>query len=209
MATLIRRVRRWLAVREIHLIMELCPGESLQSRRPGSVLETLRIFGEVAEALAYMNDRGYVHADTKPNNIIAGPNGTVKVIDLGQSCPLGTVKQRIQGTRDFIAPEQVHRRPLNARTDVFNFGAALYWTLTGRGIPTALPRRGRAALEAEQIVVPPQHINPDVPEPLAELVSDCIEALPADRPATMSGVASRLSEITGSLAGSGPGTGGT
>ena len=64
------------------------------------------------------------------------PTGEVKVIDFGQSCRIGTVKERIQGTPDYIAPEQVARRPITSQTDVFNLGATLYWALTGQDIPT-------------------------------------------------------------------------
>src|SRR5205809_142124 len=78
------------------------------------------------EALHHM---GYIHCDLKPNNILVDPGGQVKVIDLGQACKVGTAKSRIQGTPDFIAPEQVKCEAVTARTDVFNLGATMYWTL--------------------------------------------------------------------------------
>ncbi len=191
----IRRIKRWLSLREVHLVMEFCEGYSLQERRPTILNEIVYVFSHVAEALSFMNAKGFVHADTKPNNIIVARSGSVKVIDFGQSCRIGTVKDRIQGTPDFIAPEQVHRQPLDSRTDVFNFGASLYWTLTGRAIPTVLPKRGPTTLVAEMAVVPPEEINPEVPKPLSKLVCDCIEAQPVKRPATMNEVASRLGLI--------------
>ena len=191
----LRRVRRWLSLKEIHLVMEYCHGKSVQDQRPQSVTDAIRIFIEVAAALSYMNSRGFVHADIKPNNIIVAPDGAVKIIDLGQSCSTGKIKQRIQGTPDFIAPEQVHRRPLDGRTDVFNFGAALYWTLTGRPIPTVLPAKGAVTMLMELEVVPPEQINPDVPAPLSKLIVDCIEIQPSRRPASMNAVASRLNLI--------------
>ena len=194
-----RRVKRWLSVKEIHLFMEYCEGRSVQENRPESVEETVRVFGEVANALAYFNGQGFVHADTKPNNILVAPDGTVKVVDFGQSCALGTVKQRIQGTPDFIAPEQVHRRPLDARTDVFNFGAALYWALSGRAIPTVLPKRGAVTLVTEQTVTPVDKLNPAVPAGLSKLIQDCIEPQPTRRPGSMNEVVSRLSLISHKL----------
>lgn len=189
------RVRRWLQVREIHLLMEYCEGQTLQDSRPQSIMEVTRLFSTVAEGLAHMNARGFVHADTKPNNIIVAPDGTVKVIDFGGSCPLGTIKPRIQGTPDFIAPEQVHRRPLDARTDVFNFGATLYWTLTGRAIPTVLPKKGAVTLKAEMALVPPEKLRPDIPPSLNKLIADCIEIRPSHRPASIAEVGSRLGLI--------------
>ena len=191
----IRRVKRWLSIREIHLFMEFCQGRTIQEARPQQIERVVEIFHQVAEALAHINARGYVHADMKPNNILVGDDGKVKIIDLGQSCPTGTVKQRIQGTPDFIAPEQVARRPLDSRTDVYNFGAALYWTLTGRPIPTVLPKKAGVQQIGDLSVTPPEEINPQVPQSLSRLVLDCIQLRPGNRPTSMAQVGSRLNLI--------------
>jgi len=192
----LRRVKRWLSLREVLVVMELCEGKTIHENRPSNIREVLNIFSQVAAGLAAMNAAGYVHADIKPNNIIVGPQGVVKIIDLGQSCPLGTIKDRIQGTPDFIAPEQVHRRPLDARTDAFNFGAALYWTLTGRPIPTILPKSATAiTLMKDLAVTPAEELNPAVPAPLSKLVTDCIAMAPQQRPASMAEVQSRIEMI--------------
>jgi len=122
----------------------------------------------------------------------------VKIIDLGQSCPLGTIKQRIQGTPDYIAPEQVHRRPINQRTDVFNIGATLYWVLTGRHVLTVLPRMqpGREiALVTPAAAPTPSELNPRVPPALSRLAMDCTNIDPGERPADMRAVATRLEMI--------------
>jgi serine/threonine protein kinase len=195
----LRKFKRWWRLREIHLLMEYCTGSTVQAVRLTSIPKTVGVFQEVAAALAYMNSRGYVHADMKPNNILVGDGGEVKIIDLGQSCPIGTVKQRIQGTPDFIAPEQVYRRPLDARTDVFNFAAALYWTLTGQAIPTFLPKKGGVQFVTDLAIVPPHEMNGHVPLPLSRLVTDCIRINPAHRPASMNDVVSRLDLIAHTL----------
>ena len=192
----VHRIKRLLSLKEIHLVMEFCEGQTVQENRPQSVAETVRIFRQVAEALAHMNAKGYVHADMKPNNILVAPDGTVKIIDFGQSCPLGTIKERIQGTPDFIAPEQFHRRPLDARTDVFNFGAALYWTLTGKAIPTVLPKKGSVTLVSELAVEPVEKLNTEVPPGLSKLVADLIEVQPSRRPSSMNDAISRLGLIS-------------
>lgn len=195
----LRKVRWFFSLREVRVLMEYCEGKTIQEKRPETVLETVRIFREVAEGMAYMNARGFVHADLKPNNIVVATTGGVKIIDFGQSCTVGTVKERIQGTPDYIAPEQVHRRPLDARTDVFNFGATLYWTLTGRPIPTVLPEQNSVLPAQNLVATPADQLNPDVPLGLAKLVTDCIEPKPADRPAGMAEVASRLDLILHTL----------
>lgn len=195
----LRKVKRWLSLREVHLVMEMCEGVTVQDSPPETVTEVARVFMEVAEALAHINARGFVHADIKPNNIMVAPDGSVKIIDLGQSCPLGTVKQRIQGTPDFIAPEQVYRRPLDARTDVYNFGAALYWTLVGKPIPTVLPRKHATQLASEMIITAPMDLDAAIPQSVSKLVMDCVETRPSDRPGTMNDVVARLDIITHTL----------
>ena len=66
----IRKLKHWWRLREIHLVMELCPGNTVQAVRPTSIPQTVAVFQEVAAALAHMNSKGYVHADMKPNNIL-------------------------------------------------------------------------------------------------------------------------------------------
>ncbi len=191
----LRRVKKWLALREIHLVMELCQGTTIQESRPKSVLRIVEIFTAVADGLAYMNGQGFIHADMKPNNIVVGSDDTVKVIDLGQSCVTGTVKERIQGTPDFIAPEQVQRKPLDGRTDVYNYGAALYWALAGEPIPTLMPKaKGLRTSEGLQ-AKPIEELNPDVPTGLARMIADCIEMQPSRRPQSMNDVLSRMQTI--------------
>jgi serine/threonine-protein kinase len=192
----LRRIRRWLSVTEVQLMMEYCSGDTIQNARPQSVPLVVEIFTTVASVLDHMNTRGIVHADTKPNNILIGDDGEIKVIDLGHSCDVGTVKERIQGTPDFIAPEQVQRHPLDGRTDVFNFGASLYWTLTGRAIPTTLPQNDSIRMKREHMLHPIAELNPDVPPSLAKLVEDCIEPAPANRPGSMKDVSSRLGLVS-------------
>lgn len=195
----INRVKRWLSLKEIHLVMELCEGQTIQESRPTDIIEVMRIFSAVAGAVAYMNAKGFVHADMKPNNIVIAPNGEVKVIDLGQSCRIGTIKERIQGTPDFIAPEQVYRRPLDARTDIFNLGAAMYWTLTAKPITTVLPKKGNLTMKSDLYVKPPEQINPAVPTMLSHLVTDCVDQHPQNRPVSMTEIATRLDLLAHTL----------
>ncbi len=176
------------------VVMEYVEGKTLEQYRPSSMRHAIKVFRRTAEGLAAMHAAGYVHADIKPNNILVGERDRVKLIDFGQSCTVGTVKQRIQGTPDYIAPEQVRRQAITVRTDVFNLGATMYWMLTRRHIPTILPRKGQvgARLELEEPCLPPNQINPDVPAALSSLVMDCIEQGPHARPETMSQVNDRL-----------------
>jgi serine/threonine-protein kinase len=126
---------------------------------------------------------GYAHCDLKPNNILVNAKGEVKIIDFGQACRLGSVKERIQGTPDFIAPEQVKRDSITAKTDVFNFGATLYASLTGRNIPTLYTvKKGDNSFLVDDVIPSPRDVEPEVPEQLSNLVMECIRTNPSKRP---------------------------
>jgi serine/threonine-protein kinase len=122
--------------------------------------------------------------------------GVVKVIDLGQACPAGTVKKRIQGTPDYISPEQVKLDPVTVRTDVFNFGATMYWALSGQKLPTLFTiQKAKNAFLVDQFVAKPHELNPQVPENLSNFVMECVRTNPAKRPGDITSVISRLEII--------------
>jgi eukaryotic-like serine/threonine-protein kinase len=199
---LIKKKSNLVNVKELSLVMEFVDGISEDRQPPRTFEKAVDIFQQVAHAMAHMHSRGFVHADMKPNNIMV-TDGVAKIIDLGQSCKIGTVKERIQGTPDYIAPEQVHRRPITPKTDTYNLGATMYWTLTRRHIPTALAKEDSlmGSLDDSMIPrpVPAAEINPRIIPKLNELVMQCVEVNPDKRPASMDEVADRLNLILGIL----------
>lgn len=199
----IKKKQRLIAVRELYLVMELVDGVSLDRIDRPSQVDSVNVFHQVAEGLAYMHERGFVHADMKPNNIVVSDQLMVKIIDLGQSCAIGTIKPRIQGTPDYIAPEQVHRKAITPRTDVYNLGATMYWVLTGENIPTALAKDNSlvGSLEAHLIekARPVHELNKDVNQRLCDLVMECVEPDAERRPRDMRVVSDRLNLILGIL----------
>jgi eukaryotic-like serine/threonine-protein kinase len=197
-----------LKTNELYLVMELVDGISLHEEQPDDLATMVDVFHQTASALAQMHDRGFVHADMKPHNVIVGVGldgvYTAKLIDLGQSCKIGTIKKRIQGTPDYIAPEQVHRRAITAKTDIYNFGATMYWVLTGKNIPTAMGTKSDSLMSSVDDALitkatPVKEINPQVPDRLNDLVMQCIETDPDDRIEDMDQVANRLDLILGIL----------
>jgi serine/threonine-protein kinase len=202
-----KRTRRFFQLEDVFLVMEMLDGVSLDRNPPKSLEDAVSLFLQIAEGLKHMHSRGYVHADMKPNNImiVPGPDGkpAAKIIDLGQSCKEGTIKERIQGTPDYIAPEQVHRRAITARTDVYNMGATMYAVLTGRTIPTALPKGDSLLSKLDDSLMqrptPPMQLNPEIPPKLNELIMHCVEIDPADRPSNMTHVVEKLQLILGQI----------
>lgn len=189
-----------LKVSEAFLVMELVDGKALDQRLPEGLVDVIDTFIAAAQGLRAMHQMGYAHCDIKPNNILRNDRGQVKVIDFGQSCKIGTVKERIQGTPDYIAPEQVMRRPISVQTDVFNLGATLYWATTGRHIPTAytvytVNTKSDNSFLLDVRFESAAQLNPKVPAVLSNLIMDCIATKPQRRPTDMDAVITRL-ELT-------------
>lgn len=181
-------------VTEAFLLMELVEGQPLDVVLPRNVVTLVDMFIQTASALHAMHKAGWVHCDIKPINIMITSDGQVKLIDFGQSCKTGTVKERIQGTPDYIAPEQVARKPVTAQTDVFNLGATMYWGITGKTIPTlyTVNKGGDNAILSDALFQTPIQLNPIIPEALSRLIMECIATTAAKRPASMESVIQRL-----------------
>ena len=183
-------------VTDAGLIMELFEGEPLEFRLPDSLGGVVDVFTTTAAALDSLHAMGYVHCDLKPNNILIGPRGEVKVIDLGQAVKVGTKKTRIQGTPDYIAHEQVKLAAVTIRTDVYNFGATMYWGLTRRKLPTLFTagKKDNSFVLTDAIPTP-QDLNPQVPPALSQLVMECVRTSPSKRPNDMGVIRKRLELI--------------
>ncbi|HEX8522303.1 MAG TPA: serine/threonine-protein kinase [Tepidisphaeraceae bacterium] len=184
-------------ITEAFLVMELFDGRPLEFNVPKTVTGIVDVFIKTAEALDALHLLGYVHCDLKPNNILIGDGGVVKVIDLGQAAKTGTAKSRIQGTPDYIAPEQVKCQPVTFRTDVYNLGTTMYWTLTGgQKLPTLYTlKKSENSMLVDDLLPSPAKVNPKVPEPLSNLVMECVRVNPIKRPKGMADIARRLEII--------------
>ena len=193
------RVRKWMKTRELFLVMEYVDGVRLEDQRPERLDEMVAVFIKIAEGLHAMHLAGYAHADIKPNNILLCKPGGLKIIDFGQSCPLGHRKTRLQGTPDFMAPEQVERRKIDHRTDVFNLGATMYWVVTGKWFKTSISTAPAAAkkieIESRRGSEPPHELDERIPLSLSKLIMECCERSPEFRPQDMRKVMSRLEVV--------------
>ncbi len=143
-----------------YLVMELVEGPTLSQRAQGSTLspdEVAHIGAQLAEALAYAHERGIVHRDVKPGNVLLGTEGRVKLADFGIARLIGDTVRHTQtghaiGTAAYLAPEQVLGEELTPAADVYSLGLVLLEVLTGEraypGTPTeaALARLNRPPL---------------------------------------------------------------
>lgn len=171
--------------RNVGLVMELIDATPLSEQARPPLAECMRIFRDVASGLVHMHQKGFVHADMKPNNILYTDDRRTKVIDLGQAVKIGIAKERIQGTPGFIAPEQTKRDPITEQTDVFNFAATMYWILMRAYAPQSAANTNDSKQRVSEHLVgttgPVHAVDPQIPEPLSMLLLDCLEDKPHKR----------------------------
>src|SRR5262249_12872538 len=117
-------------------------------------------------------------------------------IDFGVAWRRGEQKGRIQGTPDYLAPEQVRKKMADAKTDVFNLGATMYHMLAGQPIHDGFRTKGASKFgKLDDLVRPIVDVNPDVPDEIDKFVRQCIRFYPDDRPESMKDVFRTLKEL--------------
>jgi serine/threonine-protein kinase len=183
-----------------YLVMPYVDGESLRARiargGPMRIVDAVGVLRDVARALAYAHERGIIHRDIKPDNVlihagsaVVADFGVAKALDVARRTP-GMAKQGTLtaagaslGTPGYMAPEQIAADPnADYRVDIYAFGVTAYEALAGKG-----PFHGRAPhalLAAHLSEQPPRlsELRPDVPAALVTLVMRCLEKAPDSRP---------------------------
>ncbi len=81
---------------------------------------------QICDALAYAHERGIIHRDINPSNIIVQPNDQIKILDFGLACPAGTEDFSNPGHALYVAPEQIEGEPVDARTDIYAVGITAF-----------------------------------------------------------------------------------
>ncbi|HEX9292814.1 MAG TPA: serine/threonine-protein kinase [Gemmatimonadales bacterium] len=178
----------------LYYTMPLVEGEALRTRlsREGElpVRDTVRILKDVADALAYAHARGVVHRDIKPDNVLLSGQHAV-VADFGVAKAVSQAKTEsgltsvgvALGTPAYMAPEQAAGDPnIDARADIYAFGAMAYEMLTGRPPFSGMAPHQMLAAHVTEPVVPITDRRPTLPPLLADLVMTCLAKNPADRP---------------------------
>jgi eukaryotic-like serine/threonine-protein kinase len=195
------RTLGFLGVREVRLLIEYVNGKTLDKFPLLRASQLVQIFVDVASGMVQMHRRNICHADMKPGNIMLSHTGEVKVIDFGLAWIRGENKGRVQGTPEYMAPEQVKQRIVNEKTDIFNFGATMYRLVTFRHIPPVLTDGGIALDHNawKSALKPVRDVAPKTPKPLAELIEKCLAYYPSQRPGAMSEIQGALDHLVDEL----------
>src|SRR4029077_17448656 len=113
----------------------------------------------------------------KPNNIMLSKAGEVKIIDFGLAWIRGEPKDRVQGTPEYMAPEQVKQSIANEQSDIYNLGATMYRLVTWRLPPSAV-QAGMSSKLFASLLKPVAEFTPTAPVELCDLIHRCLSYKP-------------------------------
>jgi hypothetical protein len=197
-----------------YMVMEYVAGKTLDALIPRTGLrlpELLKTAIPMAEGLSAAHAAGIIHRDLKPSNVIVSESGLVKILDFGlakltersevtEDAPTRTLKPAtdpgtVLGTAAYMSPEQAEGKPVDARSDIFSFGAVLYEMATGR---RAFAGDSQAAIMSAVLNKeprPPHELAPELPAEMDRVVLRCLRKDPAKRQQHMTDVKVLLEEL--------------
>ncbi len=188
----------------VFFVMGYVDGETLRERveRGGPLTRlAMKLMQEVAWALAYAHQRGVIHRDIKPDNIMI-EQGTDRamVTDFGIALGRRDTERghgEVIGTARYMSPEQACGEPVDARSDLYSLGATVFYALTGRAPVEGKNLPAILVKQATQPVPAIRTVRPEVPAKLAQVVDRCLAIAPADRWQTGDEVARMAGEARG------------
>ncbi|HXP61392.1 MAG TPA: serine/threonine-protein kinase [Dongiaceae bacterium] len=194
-----------------YIAMEHIQGRTLDrwiGRKGLKLDEALKCGVQIADALSRAHAAGIIHRDLKPGNIMVDEHGQVKVLDFGlakltDTAPTGedestrtlvpaTEEGSIVGTAAYMSPEQAEGKPVDARSDIFSFGAVLYEMIAGK---RAFQQGSRASTLAAVLTQEPDPLPAEIPRDLDKVIRRCLRKGPAHRFQTMADLKVALEEL--------------
>jgi serine/threonine-protein kinase len=171
-----------------YLAMELLEGTDLRTRlKEGALapIEAVDVARQVAEGLGFAHERGIVHRDVKPGNIMLLERGRAKIMDFGlarmRAADHKTVTGMVLGTPKYMSPEQVAGSPVDQRSDLFSLGIVLFEMLTGARLFGAEDMTQIMHNVTYQEHEPPTRLKPELPAMLDFVVARALKKDPASR----------------------------
>src|ERR687898_2653469 len=187
-----------------YIVMEYVPGGDLKGlidekgRLPGP--ELARLGEEICAGLAHAHERGVIHRDIKPHNILLDENGHAKVTDFGIARALDATQATrtgsFLGTALYSSPEQLQGHKATPKSDVYSLGVTLYQAAAGEPPFSGATPIEIASQHVSKMPVPPRRLGADVSEGVQALILDCLAKHPDDRPAAEEARSRLDAEIT-------------
>ena len=190
----------WERSQKAYIAMEFVEGlelkEALGILGPVGPVTATRIGISLCHALSYAHEKGVIHRDIKPGNVMLSTQGSVKLADFGIALVSGsadlTTTGQIIGTPSYMSPEQIRGEPLGPASEVFSLGAVLYEMVTG-----AKPFTGPSDVAVTHTIVHKRPVrirklSPKTPRRLVRVIMKCLRKKPLRRYATMDELAKAL-----------------
>jgi eukaryotic-like serine/threonine-protein kinase len=178
-----------------YIVMEYLEGHDLERvyarRGPLPPEQVIDYMAQAARGLAHAHEKGVIHRDIKPTNLFLLDSGVVKLLDLGLGELVGKTVQDanifdtdegiVVGTTDFMSPEQVKDKSIDARTDLFSLGCTMYRLLTGAYAFPGVTREDRLIKRIRGRHVPITDVRAELPKGLVQIVDRLLANRPDDR----------------------------
>ncbi|HIJ65821.1 MAG TPA: serine/threonine protein kinase [Candidatus Hydrogenedentes bacterium] len=188
------------------LLMEYIDGHNLRkhiNERDLTFTQMLDLCIKLCSGLDFLHQNGIVHRDVKPENFLFSRDlSTVKIVDFGLSKSRATWRtRRIKeggGTRRYMSPEQLAKRKLDARSDIFSFGITMYELLSGRHPCTASDTRQiqRQIRSSRYRFEPPSKYNPEIPKQMDKIILKALRRNPDNRYQSLTEMLLDLSRVS-------------
>ncbi len=185
---------------QVYLVMRLVEGGSLDVRLEGGALpldKAAQMFTQIASAMTYAHNRGIIHRDMKPNNILLDSEDNSYLTDFGIAKMVAanthlTASGAVMGTPAYMAPEQWRSEDIDARADIYSLGIMLYEMLTGKLPFNSETPFGMMYKHLDTMPPPPNLVNPHIPEAVGKVINRSIAKRREDRYATADDMARDL-----------------
>ncbi len=190
-----------------YIAMEYVPGGTLKERisreGPLEAADAAGLGAQVAEALGAAHDRGMVHRDIKPQNVLLAARGEAKVADFGiaRAGSSATISRTgsVMGTAGYMSPEQALGKPATPKSDLYSLGVVLYEALTGELPYNADNPIAVSMKHVNEPLRPPIELNPRIPRGMNALVTKLLAKDPEDRYADADELADDLRRVNRGL----------
>ena len=190
-----------------YIAMEYVPGGTLKEKisreGPLEAADAAGIGAQVAEALGAAHERGMVHRDIKPQNVLLTARGGAKVADFGiaRAGSSATISRTgsVMGTAGYMSPEQALGKPATPKSDLYSLGVVLYEALTGELPYTADNPIAVSMKHVNEPLRPPVQLNPRIPKGMNALVTKLLAKDPEDRYADAEELANDLGRVNRGL----------